>query len=81
MRLIFPAARVVESGKVFFSFDILTGDQLFVDRISYHFMKPNVGDGFVFRTGGIPGIGADQYYIKRLVGLPGDILKIESPVL
>lgn len=71
----------VARGKRFLSFDILTGDCLFVDRISYHFVAPKVGDGFVFRTGNIPGIGVDQYYIKRLVGVPGDKIEIRDPVL
>ena len=71
----------VVKGKPFLSFDIMTGDCLFVDRISYHFVQPKVGDGFVFRTGNISGIGSDQYYIKRLVGTPGDKIEIRDPVL
>ncbi len=73
--------RDVKQGQIFLSFDIMTGDQLFVDRVSYHFFKPSPGDGFVFRTGHIDGIGVDQYYIKRLVGVPGDKLEIRPPVL
>ncbi len=76
--------KTVRSGERMLSFDILTGDQLFVDRVSYHFVKPKVGDGFVFRTGNIPDLarlGGDQYYIKRLAGVPGDELRIERPVL
>ncbi|ACB76476.1 signal peptidase I [Opitutus terrae] len=69
------------AGDPILRFDILTGDQLFVDRVSYHFVKPKVGQGFVFRTGHIAGIGDDQYYIKRLVGLPGDVLEIKEPTL
>src|SRR5690606_849055 len=71
--------KMVRAGERMLSFDILTGDQLFVDRVSYHFVRPEVGDGFVFRTGNIPDlarIGGDQYYIKRLVGVPGDELRI-----
>ncbi|MCX6937121.1 MAG: signal peptidase I [Verrucomicrobia bacterium] len=71
--------KMVKAGERVLSFDILTGDQLFVDRMSYHFVRPKVGDGFVFRTGNIPDLarmGGDQYYIKRLVGLPGDTLRI-----
>jgi signal peptidase I len=45
--------KIVRAGERVLSFDILTGDQLFVDRMSYHFVKPSVGDGFVFRTGNI----------------------------
>jgi signal peptidase I len=73
--------REVKKGDHLVHFDILTGDQLFVDRVSYHFSRPKVGQGFVFRTENIPGIGAEQYYIKRLVGTPGDVLEIKQPVL
>jgi signal peptidase I len=73
-------------GDPLLSFDLLTGDQPFVDRLSYHFVRPAVGQGFVFRTDNIAGISDDgsrlqQYYIKRLVGLPGDTLEIKSYAL
>jgi len=81
-----PAYRIalgrrVRAGEPIVRFDILTGDQLFVDRVSYHFVRPHIGDGFVFRTRNIPGIGEDQYYVKRLVGQPGDTLEIRPPLL
>lgn len=63
-----------------------TGDQVFVDKISYHFIPPKRGEVFVFKTNSIsgirvePGMGA-QHYIKRLAGLPGDEIRIEPPVL
>lgn len=44
----------VRAGERLLAFDILTGDQLFVDRVSYHFIRPQVGSGFVFRTRNIP---------------------------
>jgi signal peptidase I len=78
------------AGRPIISFDILTGDQLFVDRLSYHFMRPKVGQGFVFRTDHIKspymedrdtGRQIEQYYIKRLVGVPGDKLEVKTPVL
>lgn len=74
----------VRAGERALAFDEMTGDQLFVDRMSYHFVRPAVGSGFVFRTGNIPDIfqqSGDQYYIKRLVGVPGDKLEIRDPVL
>jgi signal peptidase I len=71
----------VKKGERLLSFDVMTGDQLFVDRASYHFVRPEVGSGFVFRTGNIPGIGNDQYYIKRLVGTPGDELEVRNGAL
>jgi signal peptidase I len=73
--------RNVKAGQRVMAFDILTGDQLFVDRMSYHFIPPAVGSGFVFRTGNIEGLArsyGDQYYIKRLVGVPGDTLEIKG---
>jgi signal peptidase I len=73
--------KIVHAGEPIVRFDILTGDQLFVDRLTYHFVRPHIGDGFVFRTKNIAGIGLDQYYVKRLVGLPGDTLEIREPVL
>ncbi|MBA2431605.1 MAG: signal peptidase I [Chthoniobacterales bacterium] len=63
-----------------------TGDQVFVDKVSYNFVKPKRGDVFVFRTNDVVGIPADPqtgapFYIKRLVGLGGDELRIEPPLL
>lgn len=69
----------MNAGERVLAFDILTGDQLFVDRLSYHFVQPSVGSGFVFRTKDIPGIAdtyGDQYYVKRLVGVPGDTIEV-----
>ncbi|MDX2188067.1 MAG: signal peptidase I [Opitutaceae bacterium] len=71
-------------GQPILNFDLLTGDQLVVDRVSYHFIRPKVGEGFVFRTGNIEQLSADrgdQYYIKRLAGVPGDTLEIREPTL
>jgi signal peptidase I len=91
-----PLGRSVAANQPVIRFDILTGDQLFVDRFSYHFMRPKVGQGFVFRTGNIydysyprkpPGVGEiyqipkDDYYIKRLVGTPGDVISVQPPTL
>ncbi len=63
-----------------------TGDQVFVDKFTYNFVKPHRGDVFVFKTDNISMIAADPvtgapYYIKRLVGLPTDELRIDPPQL
>jgi signal peptidase I len=84
-----PIGRTVRKGDSLMSFDILTGDLLFVDRLTYNFIQPKVGSGFVFRTGNIKspemqdvtGAQISQYYVKRLVGVPGDTLEIKAPVL
>lgn len=78
---IVPLGKTVEQGRPVLQFDILTGDQLFVDRFTYHFFPPQVGQGFVFRTDNIEGIAKEDYYIKRLVGTPGDRMEIHPPVL
>ena len=65
-----------------------SGDQLFVDKVSYNFVRPKPGDVFVFRTTGIrrieagiaPGMGS-QYYIKRLAAIGGQTLQIRPPDL
>ena len=63
------------------------GDHLFVNRLSLHWREPERGDPMVFATEGIVGPGGERpsesgdYYIKRLVGLPGDTLKIVNNVL
>lgn len=84
-----PTGRMVKKGDTVVSFDILTGDLLFVERVSYNFVRPKVGSGFVFRTENIHsdemtdllGRQIKQYYVKRLVGTPGDTLEIRPPVL
>lgn len=74
----------VERGDRAFSFDLLTGDQLFVDRFSYHYIRPKVGDAIVFRTNNLENIdrhNRDKYYIKRATGGPGDTIRIDPPGL
>jgi signal peptidase I len=77
-----------KAGQVIARGAIDTGDQVFVDKFSYNFVKPQRGDVFVFRTNhilliemrGDPESGA-PYYIKRLAGLPNDTLRIDPPML
>jgi len=88
-----PTGLDVEAGEQVLSFDIETGDMLFVDRLTYNFFPPDRGDPIVFRTDKIPGLereiprGSDNfiaeetYYIKRLAGLPGDTLQIKDYAL
>ena len=78
--------RICHRGEVIARGAIDTGDQVFVDKCSYNFVKPHRGDVFVFRTNHIPGIREDPeagspFYIKRLAGLPGDQLRIDPPFL
>jgi len=78
--------RAIRRGEVIARGAVDTGDQVFVDKLSYNFVKPHRGDVFVFRTNRILGIREDPetgapFYIKRLAGLPGDSLRIVPPFL
>ena len=82
---VFPG-RIFHRGEVIARGAIDTGDQVFVDKFSYNFVKPHRGSVFVFRTNDIPGIREDPeagapFYIKRLAGLPSDTLRIDPPFL
>lgn len=80
--------RLYKAGEVIARGVIDTGDQVLVDKISYHFFPPKQGDVFVFKTLGIrriqaslpPGVES-QHYIKRLAGMPGQTLRIAPPLL
>jgi signal peptidase I len=63
---------------------VAAGDHLFVDRMSYNFRKPTRGEIIVFETRGINNPDAfgvnrmpqDQFYIKRMVVMPGEKVQI-----
>ena len=44
------------------------GDYLLIDELSYRLHEPQRGDVVVFR----PPLNPDQFYIKRIIGLPGE---------
>lgn len=74
----------VKEGQRIFNFDILTGDMVFANRVIYHFVNPELGDSIIFRTHRIAGLcdrfgnPSQNYYIKRLAGLPGDELYVDD---
>src|ERR1051326_8135396 len=56
-----------------------SGDHLFVDRFTYNFRRPARGEIIVFETEGIEGMERrhwGQFYIKRLVALGGEHVRI-----
>ena len=66
------------------------GDMVLVNRVAYHFRRPQRGETFVFDTRGIntslsssAATMRDQsggtHFIKRLCALPGDRVQIEQP--
>jgi signal peptidase I len=79
----FLRGRVYHKGEDVIKLRMTSGDHLFVDRLSYNFHRPVRGDTIVFETAGIPEdkrdtyrIPNDEFYIKRLVGLPGEKVQI-----
>jgi len=73
--------RLFKKGDVILDCVVQTGDQLFVDRFTYNFRKPERGDIFVFETHDLPVSSPGEFYIKRLAGVPGDTLEIKDPDL
>ena len=49
-----------------------TGQFLIIDRLSYHFEQPQRNEVIVFRYPNDP----RTYYIKRIIGLPGETVTI-----
>jgi len=60
---------------------IISGDHLFIERLSYRFGKPKRGDIVAFRTDGIKSLSLDTIFLQRVAGLPGDHIRIEPPFL
>jgi len=51
-----------------------SGDYLVINEIGYRISDPKRGDVIVFRPPG----NSSQFYIKRIVGLPGEVVKVED---
>lgn len=52
-----------------------SGDYLIINEIGYRFGEPKRGDVIVFRP---PQNNTKQFYIKRIIGLPGEAVKVEA---
>ncbi len=81
--------RPMKAGETLICAKIDAGDMVVVNRMAYHFRKPELGETFVFDTRGIntnmpmkmPDQSNASHFIKRLCGLPGDTLEIKQPNL
>jgi len=54
--------------------NFLDGDYLIIDEISYRFNEPQRSDVIIFRYP----LDPSQFFIKRVVGLPNETVKIED---
>ena len=52
-------------------------DYLIIDEVSYRFSEPKRGDVVVFRYPKNPSV----FYVKRIIGLPGETVEIERGVV
>ncbi len=54
-----------------------TGQYLIIDEFSYHFRKPQRGEVLVFQYPYTAPTETKRFYIKRLIGLPGETVEIQ----
>lgn len=57
------------------------GDHILMENLTYQASNPQRGDLLVFTTVGITSIPKTGIYVQRLVGLPGDRLKLSKGIL
>ncbi|MES2668648.1 MAG: signal peptidase I [Patescibacteria group bacterium] len=74
IRLYVAQPFVVEGESMAPTFD--SGDYLIVDQLSYRLRDPERGDVVVFRYPNDESV----FYIKRLIGLPGETVSVEKGV-
>lgn len=55
---------------------VVAGDHLFIDRMTYNFRQPRRGETIVFLSQDIPKLIQDTHYIKRLVALGNETVRI-----
>ena len=53
------------------------GEFLLVNRVAYKLGEPKIGDVVIFHAPGVD----DMDYIKRLIGRPGDVVRIEDGIV
>ncbi len=58
---------------------VKSGDYILVNRLKYNFIRPKRGDITVFDTRDLthPQVRNNAYYIKRMVGLPGETISVD----
>lgn len=66
---------VVEGASMHPTFE--SADYLIVDQLTYRFEDPKRGDVIVFRYPNKPSV----FYIKRIIGLPGETVDIERGIV
>ncbi|MGL6281868.1 MAG: signal peptidase I [Microcoleaceae cyanobacterium] len=76
IRTFIAEARYIPSGSMLPTLEI--NDRLIIDKVGYKFTSPARGDIVVFSP---PDVLKQQYkdaFIKRIIGLPGDIVEVKE---
>ena len=73
---IFIAQPFIVSGTSMFP-TFQNANYLIVDELTYRFHQPQRGDVIIFH----PPIDMKSYYIKRIIGLPGDTVTVKNGVV
>jgi signal peptidase I len=68
--------RTFNRGEDVIKLKVISGDHLFVDRLTYNFRRPKRGEIIVFETKGITALPQDQFYIKRMVTMGSEKVRI-----
>lgn len=68
--------QMIQKGEEFMKLRVRSGDHLFVNRMTYNFRRPRRGEIIVFSSDDIPGLIQNTHYIKRLIALGGEHVRI-----
>lgn len=71
-----PMGTRFEAGQTALRLRIDSGDRLFIDRFTYNFRRPKRGETIVFTSTGIPRLIQHTHYIKRLIAVAGERVRI-----
>lgn len=80
-RIALRSGQFFREGEDIIKLKVISGDHLLVDRFTYNFRRPERGEIIVFKTRGIANLDRDhqdQLYIKRLVALGGESVRISD---
>ncbi|WP_017297002.1 signal peptidase I [Nodosilinea nodulosa] len=74
LRTFVAEARYIPSESMLPTLEI--NDRLIIDKVSYDFTDPQRGDIVVFHPP--ESLGQKEAFIKRLMGLPGDVIEVKN---
>ncbi|MEB3341744.1 signal peptidase I [Okeania sp.] len=82
IRILIAEPRYIPSDSMMPTLEV--GDRLVIEKISYKFNPPATGDIIVFQPPQVLeryGYSKNQAFIKRVIGLPGDTIRVENGIV